>query len=373
MIIRTIHDATIDFLEEKIVLLTGPRQVGKTFFTKSLMHSFEYLNFDHADGRAIIKQMSWDRSKELIVLDEIHKMKNWKRWLKGIYDVDGIPPALLATGSARMDVYRKGGDSLAGRHYLLRLLPLSIKEVDAKHPKEVLEALMQFGGFPEPFLSGSTRKSKLWRKGHLDIILREDLLDLEKVRDIKSIELLVDLLAARVGSSISYASLAQDLQVSPHTIKHWIEILENLYVIFVVRPYSKKLSKSIRKETKIYFHDVARVTAEAGARLENIVACHLLKRNYFLSDTEGEKMQLFYLRDKEKREIDFLTTRNDQVEWLIEVKTGEKNLSNHLKYYHERLLPKNSYQLVYNLNRTSEFPNGIRIVPVDDFLAKLET
>ncbi len=373
MLERTLLPFIKEALADKITLVAGPRQVGKTCLSKMIYKKFEYLNFDEIEHRKIILKKMWDRDRQLVIFDEVHKMKNWKSWLKGIYDVEGIPPELLVTGSARMDVYRKGGDSLAGRHHLFRLHPLSIKEIDKSNSKAVAEQLMRCSGFPEPFLKGTERASKLWRKSHLDVILREDLFDLEKVRDIKSIELLIDLLADRVGGPISYASLAQDLMVSPHTIKHWLQVLENLYVIFIVRPYSKNIAKAIVKEPKVYFYDIGRITNGEAAKIENLVAYHLLKRAHYLADVNGERTELCYIKDKEKREIDFVTILNSRVEYLVEVKKSDVSLHGALTYYHQKLNPLKSFQLVYNAERTLEPMKGLKITPLAPFLGSLET
>ncbi len=373
MIKRTIEPTVNELLEEKIVLLTGPRQTGKTTLAKNLVSNFEYLNFDHDEHRTVVTKKLWRRNAELVIFDELHKKPLWKRWLKGIYDTEGVRPNILVTGSARMDTYRKGGDSLAGRHHLIHLLPLSIREVDPTHADEVMAKMVKFGSFPEPFLKSSDRSARLWRKSHLDVILREDLLDLENVRNIKGLELLVDLLAERVGSTVSYASLAQSLEVSPHTVKHWIEILSSLYVIFVISPFSKNISKAILKEPKIYFYDIGRITAGEPARIENLVALHLLKRSLFLGDTLGEKSELFYIKDKEKREIDFITTIDRKPEILVEVKTADSAFSPSLIYYHDRLKPKTSVQLVAKLDRERETEARVKMMRLAPFLAGLET
>ncbi|MGA1826101.1 MAG: ATP-binding protein [bacterium] len=230
-------------LREKIVFLSGPRQVGKTTLSKQLIPSFVYLNFDSEADRRIINAEEWTRDTQLIIFDELHKKKKWKSWIKGVYDTETIPPSLLVTGSARLDSYRKGGDSLAGRFFSYRLHPLTVKEICSYLNEEsqvALQKLINQGGFPEPYLKNNQTYAKRWRRSHTDIIIREDLLDLENVRDIKSMEILIDLLRSRVGSTVSYTSLANDLQVSIHTIKHWLQILENLYVIFPVSLYSNK-------------------------------------------------------------------------------------------------------------------------------------
>lgn len=372
---RSVREPVLEFLKEKIVLLSGPRQVGKTKLSKNLCVDFDYLNYDSIENRRLLTRKEWRRDVDLVILDELHKMRGWKSWLKGLYDTEGTEPNLLVTGSARLDIYRKGGDSLAGRHHLVRMLPLSVAETGAQSASEAKDALAQiieFGGFPEPFLKSNARSAKLWRKSHLDVILREDLLDLEKVRDVKSIEILVDLLADRVGSTISYSSLAQDLQVSSHTVKHWIEILENLFVVFTVKPYSKNLAKAIRKESKIYFYDVGRVSAGDGAKLENLVACHLLKRNFFLSDTQGENAELYYVRDREQREVDFLTVINRKPEWLIEVKQSDESFAKSLAYFRDRIEPKNAYQLVLNPKRERDADSRLSLRSAATFLSQLE-
>ena len=371
---RSLKPQIIADLNKKVVLLSGPRQVGKTFLSKELYSdSFEYLNFDYNNDRKIILGQSWSRNRELIIFDEVHKMKNWKRWIKGVYDVEGVPPRLLATGSARMDLFKKGSDSLAGRHHMHRLFPFSVAELKKEFsPHQALVQLLKLSGFPEPFLSQSEEHANRWRRSHLERILREDLLDLERVREIKQLEILVDLLSERVGSTISYASLAKDLEISPHTVKKWIQVLENLYVIFVVTPYSKNLARSILKEPKIYFFDTGRVVDQPGPRFENLVAISLLKRNCFLEDTKGESMALHYVRDKEKREVDFLTLQNKKPEYLIEVKVSDTSASPALQYFSDRINPKQAIQLVQEIRKEQRFGN-LDILNAAPWLSGLET
>lgn len=379
---RSIQRKILEDLEEKIVLLSGPRQVGKTFFSKGLFASgMTYLNYDSEDDRSVLLKRSWDRKSELVVFDEIHKMRYWKRWLKAIYDTEGVRPRMLVTGSARLDIAKKRGESLAGRHFLFRLHPFSLAELAQsgfikrqldEDVESALDRLLTLGGFPEPFLKNSVEAAKRWRRSHLDRILREDLIDLESVRNVKSIEVLVQLLSERVGSTTSYSSLARDLQVSPHTIKHWIAILENLYVVFVLTPYSKNIAKSLLKEPKIYFYDTGRVRNGEGARFENTVACALLKRCHFLEDVHGESMALHYLRDREKREVDFMTVREGAVELLVEAKWAETELAGSLRYYAEGLKPSEAIQVVRTARRRLE-SHGCSIVPAADWLVGLES
>lgn len=371
---RTLTKYVKKYLNKKIILLTGPRQSGKTTLSKKADISIEYLNFDNSEHRLIIKSKTWDRSKKILILDELHKMKNWKIWLKGIFDVEGLKPHILVTGSAKLDTYRKVGDSLAGRYFQYRLHPLDIKEVCTQDksldPGEVLRKISQFSGFPEPFLEGTSEFYNLWKKTHLDIILRQDLIDDATVKDLKSIELLVELMRDRVGSPVSYSSLANDLQHSDKTVKRWLQILENMYVLFKIVPYSKNIARSTIKQPKYYFYDVARVK-DPGARLENIVACSLLKEVDFQCDCYGRTLELNFLRKKDGIEIDFAVTEDGKIKRAIEVKTSEDQLSSSFQVFKSELKGVDKTQVVSNLNREKTYPDGSEVRRLAPWLANL--
>ncbi len=279
----------------------------------------------------------------------------------------------MLTGSARLDTYKKGGDSLAGRFFAYRLHPLTVKEICGfldETPKQALDALIRFGGFPEPYLRKNETYSRRWRKTLVDTVIREDLLDLEKVRDVKSIEILIDLLRSRVGSTTSYSSLAEDLQVSIHTVKHWLQILENLCVVFAVRPYHRNIARSLLKEAKYYFYDTGGVEGDAGTRLENIVALALLRELHLLEDTQGSKGELHYLRDKDKNEVDFLTVIDGKPTLLVEVKTGDDNFAKSLYRFHSYLPGTRAVQVVYDLRQAKLAPGKpITMTSTHEFLA----
>ena len=352
-------------------MLSGPRQVGKTTISKKLASSFMYLNYDSASDRKIISNSEWQRDVELVIFDELHKMKGWKSWIKGVYDTEGLQPNILITGSARLEVLKKGGDSLAGRFFSYRLHPLTVKEICSflnEDPKQALDNLIRFGGFPEPYLKGNETFAKRWRRSHIDTIIREDLLDIERVRDIKAIEILIDLLKVRVGSQTSYSSLANDLQVSIPTVKHWLQILENLYVIFPVRPYHKNITRSLLKEPKYYFYDTGAVEGDMSAKLENVVALALLRELHLLEDTTGSRIALHYLRDKDKNEVDFLTLIDNKPSLMVEVKVSDDEFSKSLYKFHNYLPDVKPLQVVYKLNRKKSTPK-MKMLPVHEFLA----
>ncbi len=319
MVKRSLKTPLLEDLNDKIVLLSGPRQSGKTTLSKNLFKKFDYINYDSSQDREILNSETWNRQSDLLILDEIHKMKNWKSRIKGIYDTEGVRPRILVTGSARLNQLRKAGDSLAGRHFHYRLHPFDLKELNLKtisQKEEALDIILNVGGFPEPFLKGTRRFYNRWSTTHLDVILRQDLIDLGNSRDIKSIEVLISLLAQKVGSKVSYASLARSLQRDPKTIVNWISLLENLYVIFKVSPYHRNIAQSILKESKYYFYDTGRVQGESYACFENFVACCLLNETQRVFDTKGVKGTVYFIQTKKGREIDFLASSPEFVnEW----------------------------------------------------------
>ena len=233
-----------------------------------------------------------------------------------------------------------------------------------------LETLLKLGGFPEPYLKNSDTFAKRFRRIHTDTIIREDLLDLERVRDIKSIEILIDLVRTRVGSTTSYTALANDLQVSIHTVKHWLQILENLYIIFSVRPYHKNIARSLLKESKYYLYDTGAVEGDIGAKLENTVACALLRELHLIEDTTGSRVALHYLRDKEKHEVDFLPVVDDIPLCMIEVKVNDDSFSPSLFLFHGKLKKAKPFQVVYSLKRKKSRESA-RMLSAHEFLRDL--
>ena len=360
-------------LTKKIVLITGPRQAGKTTLAKMIGPSFDYFNYDSAEHRLALMEKSWDRAKSLVIFDEIHKMKEWKSWLKGVYDTEKMPPSLLVTGSAKLDTYRKVGDSLAGRFFQYRLHPLDLKEIQQvlqpADMEEILDQLLVIGGFPEPFLEGSERFYKRWKRSHLDIILRQDLVDLEKISQIQAIETLIELLRGRVGSPISYSSLAGDLQCSDKTVKKWLTILENMYVIFKVTPFHKNIARSLLKAPKYYFYDTGQILGGKGVKLENLAACALLKEIHRLSDCLGEMYTLHYLRTKEKHEIDFLVTGEEVDPLLLEVKWSDDKPGKNFKRFADYFPDSRKVQIVKELKREKTYPDGLEIRRAHSWLA----
>ena len=369
---RTITQSVKKDLEKKIVIITGPRQVGKTTLSRSLTLEHDYFNYDRVADRLELKQESWDRKKQLVVFDELHKMNQWKRWLKGIYDTEGVKPQLLVTGSAKISTYRKVGDSLAGRYFQYRLHPFALKEVKSMYASEdAFQRLWECGGFPEPFINGSRTFYQRWKKTHTDIILRQDLIDITNIRDIQAVETLIELLRNNVGSTISYANLARSLEKDAKTIKNWLQLLEDLYVIFAVTPYSKKINRSLLKEPKYYFYDSGCVVKDNGAKLENIVAASLLKELHFLEDTLGVTAKLHFARNKEGMEVDFVIVIDAVPSYLIEVKYSDSNPSKGF-FCFEKYFPKiKKIQLIKEIKREQTFTNGLEIRDVVKWLSNI--
>lgn len=346
MIQRYNQSAVVRDLDRKMVLLSGPRQAGKTTLAKSLQNvwpQLQYLNYDSTSQRQVFLDEVWKRSSDLVVFDEIHKYRNWKNKIKGVYDTEGNRPRILVTGSARLALFQRKGDSLAGRYYHHRLYPFSLREVAAppRETRDVIESMLELGSFPEPFLSQSQTEARRWRKQYLNMVVTQDILQLEDVKNVSALEILVELLRHRVGSTVSFSTLARELEVSPNTVKRYVEILERLYIVFRVTPYHRNIARAILKEPKIYFFDIGLVAGDRGARIENLVALHLLKHLHFLEDTQGVDTRLHYIRDKQGREVDFAYFENyeagagsqTQPGVLVEVKTTETRPTSALRYF----------------------------------------
>ena len=364
------------FSGHKIAFLSGPRQCGKTTLAKMMLRKRKiasYCNWDQAEFRrawtmnpSAMVPRAEGGNIPLLVLDEIHKDRRWKRNLKGVFDTLETPCDILVTGSTRLNVYRKGTDSLLGRHLSFRLHPFSIRELHRRSvlgPDEAVEALfkraqkkargieeslsslMAYGPFPEPFLAQNQRMARLWRRSREQLVVREDLRDLSQLPDLGRIEMMTSLLPERVGSPFSMASLARDLEVSIPTIKRWLGYLRMLYYLFEVKPYSKRITRSIRREGKVYLWDYS-VVRDAAAKFENLVACHLLKACHFWTDTGEGEFELFLLRNKDKQEIDFLIVRDGQP-WLpVEVKYADTTPSLNWSRFLDMLPCRRAIQVV---------------------------
>jgi len=355
----------------------------------------QYWNYDEtAFRRAWTKDpkstIPTNPEKNIVIFDEIHKAKLWKRSLKGIFDTLDPKPDIIVTGSARLNIYKKGSDSLMGRYYHFRLHPFSLGELETKSPlvpedllqqcstktphstkrQTILEQLLEFSGFPEPFLTQKQDILRLWRKGRTEKIIREDLRDLTRVLELSQIEMLVSLLPERVGSFLSKASLKNDLEVGFDTVRRWLNYLKELYYIFEIKPYSQKIKQSLKKEGKAYLWDYTEIN-DPAIRFENLIACHLLKFCHFWTDCGHGQYELFCLRDKRKHEIDFLVCQNGKP-WLpIEVKLNETTPSPNWMPFLKQLPCKSGLQLILKPHHWKQHKNqdvSVTVISAADFL-----
>jgi uncharacterized protein len=363
-------------LRRKLVVLTGARQAGKTTLARQLMAGFEpaqYLSRNMPADRQLISAQAWTPKARLVVFDEIHKMRDWKAFLKGAWDGRAEAQAMLVTGSARMDTFRQGGESLAGRYFSWRLHPFSVRELmqtQGLTAAAALQRLLQRGGFPEPCLAETDTDAERWRAQYVTDLVREDVLDFSRVHEVRTLQLLLDLLRERVGSPVKLSSLAQALQISPTTAARYVEILEALYIVFRVTPWHRNVARSPLKEPKIYFLDNGLVKGDAGARLENAAAAMLQKHCHYRQDAERKPVTLHTIRDKERHEIDFVLAEGDTVTDLIEVKLGDAVPSAYLHRMAERFAPARALHLVAELRQPAQH-GRVEVADLGDRLAEL--
>jgi predicted AAA+ superfamily ATPase len=391
MIKRNLTDQIVGDLKSKMVFIGGPRQVGKTTLARLVgdsffSHEYQYLNWDYREDRQAILQGRFTAGQKLLVFDEIHKYRNWKNYLKGEFDKHKAEHKILVTGSSRLDVFRKGGDSLLGRYHYYRLHPLSVAELSGQrnfpvplqplalgeHPMKaaaVCQRLFRFGGFPDQWLQQDEKELRRWHNERSDRLIREDIRDLEAIRDLSSLQVLVELVQERAGGQLSLNALTEDLKVTHKTAAAWMDVLEKFYYLFRIYPYQSTRIRSLRKEPKLYLWDWSEIE-DAGRRFENLIASHLLKLCHYLQDTAGHRLQLYYLRDKQQREVDFLVTLGTRPWFCVEAKLTETKLSPALKYYQARLGIPYVFQVV-NIPQIDLVQDAIRIISAEKFLAAL--
>jgi uncharacterized protein len=374
---RYLDDLIRADLPRKLVLLTGPRQVGKTTLARQLMQGVapsSCLNWDVAADRAVLIRQSWPLSSRLLVFDEIHKMPDWKAWLKGVVDGRPAGQSLLVTGSARMDTFRQSGESLAGRYLAWRLHPISVREWSTQQQVDAevaLQHLMVRGGFPEPCLAPDDAQAARWRAQYITDLVREDVLEFSRVQEIGTMRLFVELLRERVGSPLSLASVARDLAVSPTTLKRYLDILQALFIVFTVPPWHRNVARAIQQMPKLYFYDTGLVRGDDGVRLENAAAGMLLKHVQFLADSQGQNLGLHYLRTKDGAEVDFALSRDGVLTDLIECKLTEQRPHRALQRFAVEFPLAAAVQIVRDLRQEEDQPGPVRIRRASSWLAAL--
>lgn len=372
----------------KMAFLSGPRQVGKTTLAKRLLLNGEnYRTWDDSAFR-----VKWSRSPSAsladrapgpIVLDELHKDRRWKARLKGVYDQDLARDGIIVTGSARLDLYRKGGDSLMGRYIPYRLHPFSVAETrvsvfpdqafEITKPVRRVRDLLSLGGFPEPFLGSNAGKANRWSRLRLERLIAEDVRDLRAVGNLAGLTVLSDLLPERVGSLLSINSMREDVGAAYGTVQNWLQVFEALYHCFTIKPYFKRVTRAIRSAPKLYLFDILAIDARLTAkRLENLTALHLLKACHYWTDLGHGHFALHFVRDKQGREADFLVVR-DKTPWLlVECKSGDVAPSASLLHFATELRVQRSFQLVERAGFDREYPvHHLRVLDYERFFSGL--
>jgi predicted AAA+ superfamily ATPase len=353
-----------------MAFVAGPRQVGKTTLALSLPGARRgYLSWDVTADRERILRRELPVSP-LWVFDEIHKYRSWRNYLKGLYDSRRKAQRILVTGSARLELYRFGGDSLQGRYHLLRLHPLSAAELKMRRPAE-LGDLLSLGGFPEPFFGGSELEARRWSREYRSRLVREEVVSLERVTDLGNLELLAMRLPELVGSPLSINALREDLQVSHKSVATWLRILERLYAVFRLAPFGAPRIRAVKKEQKHYHFDWSLVPANP-ARFENLVASHLLKWVHFEQDAQGRDLELRYFRDTDGREVDFVVVEGRAPTLFVECKWADAPIDKGLRYLNARFPEVDAWQVSATGTKDYQTPEGIRVAPALELLKRLK-
>lgn len=356
-------------LARRMVFVAGARQVGKTTLARSLPGGRAgYMNWDVAADRERILSRTLPPG-DFWVFDELHKYRGWRNYLKGLWDGRSPGQRVLVTGSARLDFYRFGGDSLQGRYNLLRLYPLSVAELGLTSAAD-WRALNTLGGFPEPFFGGSAREARRWSTSHRNLLIREDLVSLERIDDIGRLELLALRLPDLVGSPLSINGLREDLEVSHKTVARWVSLLERLYAIVLISPFGSPRVRAIKKSQKHYHLDWT-LPSSPGAAFENLVAVHLLKWVYFQQDTEGLDLELRYFRDVDGREVDFVVTDRRKPILIVEAKLDDVALDPSVRYLKGKFPECPAWQIHARGTKDYQTPDGIRVAPAMTLLKTL--
>jgi predicted AAA+ superfamily ATPase len=383
-------------LTKKMVFIAGPRQCGKTTLAEKILEDWKgaYYSWDNKEHKSILRNFQFEPKAKLWVFDELHKFRQWRNWLKGVFDTHRRSHSILVTGSAKLDVYSRGGDSLQGRYFFYRMHPFTlseflgsfvgseIRQVDwlthlPKSPppgaEEAMDALLTLGGFPEPLLSGSDIEASRWRSGYGSRLVQEEVRSLEMVQDLDKVEVLYETLPKTVGSVLSINSLREDLDSAYETVRHWLLIFDKLYATFRIAPYGPSKLKAVKKEKKLYLWDWSRVT-DPGSRFENFVALHLIRWTHWMEDVFGEKYELRFFRDTQGHQVDFILLKDKKPLIAIECKHENRNLDPNLKYLLERIAIPYAFQI----SRTGSYWKHppirgaqIHLLPASQFLAHL--
>jgi predicted AAA+ superfamily ATPase len=366
---RYIRKSVSEDLADRMVFVGGPRQVGKTTFALSLLseptvRNPAYLNWDDVHSRASLMRGELPPDQPLVVLDEIHKFARWRNLVKGFFDMHRGERSFLVVGSARLDYYRRGGDSLQGRYHYHRLHPFTLPELDSSCGRKSLDLLFEMGGFPEPLFRGESRFWRRWQRERTQRVIYDDLRDLEAVREISLLEILAAELPSRVGSPISVKNLRDTLEVAHETAERWLKIFERLYFSFRIPPFGAKKIRAVKKEQKLYLWDWSLVH-DRGARFENMVACHLLKYCHRAEDTEGWAMDLRYVRDTDGREVDFVVLKDSKPLFAVECKVGERTINKAIPYFAERTPIPRFFQV--HMGQADYEKAGVRVLPFATF------
>lgn len=368
MLNRSITPFILNDLEKKMVMIGGPRQVGKSTLAMQILGTDNpehpaYFNWDFLLDKEKLLRGELPSAESVILLDEIHKYPEWRNLIKGLYDKFKKKKKFIITGSAKLDYYRHGGDALTGRYFHYRLHPISLPELATNPTINDLHDLIRWGGFPANIVAKNEVDWKRWHKERISQIVKDDILELEKVKEVSHLMLLAEILPGRASQILSINALREDFSLAHETLERYVTILENLYYCFRIEPFLTNKIDAVKKEKKLYLWDWSAIKNE-GARLENFVASCLLRYCHFIEDTQGEKMELTFLKEKNKKELDFVVLKNRKPLFAVECKSNQNRIGNQIHYFSKILNIPQYYQVHLGMDDFEVKGGKIRVLPL---------
>jgi len=342
MIKRHVEQKLLKFLKQyPVLMLTGPRQSGKTTLCKMALPDKPYVSLESPDNREYALSDPKGFLSEYpkgVIIDEAQHAPELFSYIQGIVDEKKKNGMFVLTGSQNFQLLNKVNQSLAGRTAILKLLPFSIREIKPIIKKMSLNEVLLSGFYPRIYDEKLEPQHAL--SFYFETYVERDVRSLLNVKDLSSFQKFVRLCAGRVGQLLNLSSLGNEAGVSHTTAREWLSLLEASYIVFLLPPHYKNYNKRITKAPKLYFNDVGLAShllgietvkqmqrdPLRGSLFENLVVIEFLKKQY----EEASRANLSFFRDSNQNEVDLILPSGNAL-WAVEIKSGQTIASDFFK------------------------------------------